>query len=599
MLNTERLCLGCMTDNGGEKICSICGFDSSESNDKEYLKLGYWIRERYLVGRVIEHNGEGVTYVGWDNKEDSVVNIREYYPKGAAARKEDGTVAIVDGSEYTFNEGIMSFLELNRKVASLMDLPSLLPTVDVFEEGGTAYNITKAVPGITLREFLIRNGGDLTWEQARPLFLPLITTISGLHDAGIIHRGISPDTIFVGRDGKLRIKDICIRSVRMSNSNMAIQLFPGFSAVEQYGYDVQYRDGKYTDVYGMAATLFRVLMGKAPTDVTERISNDNMQIPARFADVLPKYVLAALANGLQLLPIDRIQDMDSFRIALTPISGESTVAFTPVAAPVKPKTTPSTVKTGSTSASKPAAKPTSKPAAKPAPKPAAKPAPKPAPKPAEKPQRNYAVLSSLITALVFIIIGVVLYFGFGVGRVVEKPEEPSKPISVVEPPSELVSIDTGDPNVKLYQVPKLVGKRYADIIGNIDYITVFDFEIVSKKYSDKHPRGYIISQEQTSEQTVKKGTTIKIVVSLGPKTVKIPSSIIGKTYDEAVIELLKLGFNYNSIEKREIYDETQTPGVVVDAEPGVGSGIDLDAGVILRVNTYTGEIPTPPESTVE
>ena len=213
MLNTERLCLGCMNDNGGEKICSICGFDNSAQNDTEYLPLGYWIKDRYLVGRVTEHNGEGVTYVGWDNKEDAIVNIREYYPKGAANRNADGTVQIAVGSEFTFNEGIMSFLELNRKIASLVGLPSLFTTVEVFEEGGTAYNITKAVQGITLREFLIRNGGDLKWEQARPLFLPLITTVAALHEAGIIHRGISPDTIFVGRDGKLRLTDIAFLTI--------------------------------------------------------------------------------------------------------------------------------------------------------------------------------------------------------------------------------------------------------------------------------------------------------------------------------------------------------------------------------------------------
>ncbi len=564
MLNTERLCLGCMNDNGGEKICSICGFDNSVSNDSEYLQLGFWIRDRYLVGRVIEHNGEGVTYVGWDNKEDSIVNIREYYPKGAANRRADGTVEIAVGNEFTFNEGIMSFLELNRKIANLADLPSLLPTVEVFEEGGTAYNITKTVPGITLREFLIRNGGDLKWEQARPLFLPLITTVAALHEAGIIHRGISPDTIFVGRDGKLRLMDICIRSVRMSKSNMTIQLFPGFSAVEQYGYDIECRDGKYTDVYGMAATLFRVLIGKAPTDVTERISNDNMQIPARYAEILPKYVLAALANGLQLMPKDRIQDMDSFRIALTPVSGESTVAFTPVAAPTPPQPKAAPVKTVATPKPVSTAKP-------------------------EKSSKNYAVISSAITALVFIVIAVILYFALGFGKT-GQPDGNSSPVSSVAPPSQTSSLgDVSESNEKLYQVPNLVGKRYADIITNTDYTTLFEFEITSKQYSSEHQRGYIISQEQTSDQTVKKGTVIKIVVSLGPKTVKIPSSIIGKSYDEAVFELLKLGFNYNNIEPLDDYDATKKPGAVIDVEPSTGTGIDLDAGVILRVNTYTGE----------
>lgn len=574
MLNTERLCLGCMNDNGGEKICSICGFDNTTPNDAEYLPLGYWIKDRYLVGRVTEHNGEGVTYVGWDNKEDAIVNIREYYPKGAANRNADGTVQIAVGSEFTFNEGIMSFLELNRKIASLVGLPSLFTTVEVFEEGGTAYNITKAVQGITLREFLIRNGGDLKWEQARPLFLPLITTVAALHEAGIIHRGISPDTIFVGRDGKLRLTDICIRSVRMSNSNLAIQLFPGFSALEQYGYDIQYRDGKYTDVYGMAATLFRVLMGKAPLDVPERVSNDNMQIPARYADVLPKYVLAALANGLQLMPQDRIQDMDSFRIALTPVSGDATVAFTPVATPTPAAPTPKVEPVKSVATPKPpvAAQPVSEPK-----------------------KGNPAVTSSIITALVLIIIAVILYFALGLGDKLGINGGNSSPAPTSSAPTDTSSVGSSpDSNEKLYQVPDLLGKKFTDVIANTDYTTLFKFEVVSKEYNAEHERGCIIRQEITREQTAPKGTTIKVVVSLGPRTVKIPASIIGKTYDEAVIELMKLGFDFNNIEKLEVYDPTKPSGVVIEVDPGTGK-VDLDAGIILRVNSYTP--PSDPDGT--
>ncbi|MBR3961169.1 MAG: protein kinase, partial [Clostridia bacterium] len=327
MLNTERLCIGCMNDNGGEKVCSICGYDSSVQNAPEYLPTHYWLKDRYLIGKVIDFNSEGVTYIGWDNIEDQIVNVREYFPLSAAKRDSDKKVAIKSGEEFVFNEGIMNFLELHRTLAKLGDLPALLPVTEVFEDNGTAYSICKSVAGITLREFLIRNGGNLSWEQARPLFLPLITTVQGLHDAGIIHRGISPETVVVGRDGKLRLTGICIRSVRMAKSSMSMQLFPGFSATEQYGFDLELVDGKYTDVYGMAATLFRVLMGAAPTDAAERISNDNLQIPARFIESLPKYVLSTLANGLQIMPANRTPDMESFRMGLTPVVSDATVTF--------------------------------------------------------------------------------------------------------------------------------------------------------------------------------------------------------------------------------------------------------------------------------
>ncbi len=553
MLNTERLCLGCMNDNGGEGVCSICGYDSKENNDKEFLAVRSWIKDRYLVGNAFENNGEGITYIGWDNQNDSIVNIREYFPKGAAIRKGDGSVSIASGNEFTFNEGIINFLELNRKLATLVGLPSLPETVEIFEENGTAYVITKTVQGITLREFLIRNGGNLNWEQARPLFLPLITTVAALHEAGIIHRGISPETIMVGRDGKLRLGGICIRPVRMSRSNMTIQLFPGFSAVEQYGYDIECRDGKYTDVYGMAATLFRVLMGKAPTDVTERISDDNMQIPARYAETLPKFVLSALANALQIMPENRTQDMDAFRISLTPVAGETATAPKPVAHTQVVNTPTTAVAT---------AKP-------------------------ESSGKKYAIIASAVTATVFIVLALVGYFVFG------KPADnnggdvsstPSQAVSQPLPDEQTDPVETPVDDTNLFQVPDLIGKKYSDVIDNVDYKSFFTFEVVDKNFSDKYPRGYIISQTPTSDQSVKKGTNIQIVLSLGPKNVAIPD-LTGKTLDEARFELMKLGFDYNNIEPIFVYEAGKTPNTVIGIEPGIGMGVDTDTHIILRVNT--------------
>ncbi len=573
MLNTERLCLGCMNDNGGESVCSICGYDSKKTNDKEFLQTNTWLNDRYLIGNAFESNGEGVTYIGWDNLCNSIVNVREYFPKGAASRNGDGSVSIVAGNEFTFNEGIMNFLELNHKLVKLNDendVPALLETVEVFETNGTAYAVTKHVQGITLREFLIRNGGNLKWEQARPLFLPLITTVAAMHEVGIIHRGISPETIIVGRDGKLRLTGICIRPVRMSKSNMTIQLFPGYSAVEQYDYDIESRDGKYTDVYGMAATLFRVLMGKVPTDVTERISNDSMEIPSRYAEILPKFVLSALANALQIMPENRTQDMDAFRISLTPVSSNTAVIDKDI-----PK------KQAESVANKTNAMPTKK----------------------EASGKKYAIISSAITATIIIILAIIGYFVMGAPE--ENTETPSSnpsssipPVSSEQPSQEVVN--SSDISENLYQVPNLIGKRYSDVVGEIDYKTFFTFEVVGKDFSDKYPRGYIIEQTPTSDQSVKKGSNIEVVLSLGPRTVAVPD-LTGKTADEAKFELMKLGFDYNNISVIGVYDANKAPNTVIAIEPGVGSRVDVDMHIQLHVNsaavdnTTSSDISTPAE----
>ncbi|MBQ0083961.1 MAG: PASTA domain-containing protein [Clostridiales bacterium] len=578
MLDTERLCLGCMNDNGGEKVCSICGYEAKNNNDPEFLPVKFWLKERYYIGAAHESNGEGVTYIGWDNKDDQIVEIREYFPKGAAVRNSDKSVGIESGNEFAFNDGIMNFLELNRKLMGLEGLPALLPTVEVFEDNGTAYSVTKSVPSIPLREFLIRNGGNLTWEQARPLFLPVITTLTELHEAGIIHRGISPETISVGRDGKLRINSICIRSVRMSKSNMTIQLFPGYSAIEQYGYDLENRDGKYTDVYGIAATLFRVLMGKAPTDVTERISNDNMQIPARFAEKIPKYVLAALANALQIMPENRTPNMDEFRISLTPVSADADFSPSKGEAPDKGNTAPviaiSDVK---------------------------------AKGPGSRKNKNGSsktiIVAAGITAAIFIVLALAIYF------IIVKPSgEEKENTSSADVSSEQV-VSENKPNIiepenkdKLYQVPDLVGKKYADVLNNNEYTLVFEITNEVTEYNDDYDRGYIIDQEPKKDQNVKKGTEIKVKISADSQKGAVPS-LAGKTQGDAIFELLKEGFLYDNITVLNVNNANKPTGVVIETEPVERTKISRSAGIVLRVNAYEPE-PEPvsqisPESTAE
>ena len=65
MINTERLCLGCMNDNGGEKICPICGYDSANTNPDNCLPAKFVIKNRYYLGKAVSVNGEGISYIAW------------------------------------------------------------------------------------------------------------------------------------------------------------------------------------------------------------------------------------------------------------------------------------------------------------------------------------------------------------------------------------------------------------------------------------------------------------------------------------------------------------------------------------------------------
>ena len=113
MLNTDRLCLGCMNDCGGEKVCAICGYDSATRNPSDCLPTKLWLNDRYLVGKVLERDCGCISYIGWDNADDSIVTIREYFPLDIARRNPDKTVSVSEEGKYLYNGGLMSFLETN------------------------------------------------------------------------------------------------------------------------------------------------------------------------------------------------------------------------------------------------------------------------------------------------------------------------------------------------------------------------------------------------------------------------------------------------------------------------------------------------------
>lgn len=549
MLNTERLCADCMNDNGGERICPVCGCDSAVQNPAGCLPVKFMLRDRYLVGRAKTQNGEGITYIGWDTGSDSIINIKEYFPQGFSSRNPDKTVSMVKGGEYTFNEGLMEFLEINRSIMN-SQLPSLIPVTEVFEENGTVYSVSKKISCITMREFLSKNGGSLKWEQARPLFLPLIDTVKGMNDAGIIHGGISVDTVLVGRDGKLRIAGYGIKKLRLSEGEIMPEMYPGFSAIEQYGFEGLHTD-LYTDVYGLCATLFCVLIGTVPPEATVRLDNDSMTIPAKFAEELPRHVLSALANGLQVMPYDRTENIEALKNEL--VYGETAQPAVKNGSSPKEKNEPEVKEKKSGGSAK------------------------------------YVIVSSVCTAAVCLAVAAILIFTVFRDSVFKKTDSlpsdsSSESVPVVD---QIGTMDSGaTESAVLFAVPKLTGKYYAELVDNEEY-DKFKFVIKGYEFSDKFTRGQISSQSVTDGTEVVRDTTVELIISLGPKEIKI-ANVVGLDEDAAKLELLKQGFLYNNIEVMEKYDEDHEPGTVLEQEPKYGTSVNTEIPVTIYINSYTG-----------
>ena len=317
-MSYENLCMNCMKEKGSNEQCPHCHFHNDSLQLPPFLPMRTIVGGHYLIGAVTESNGDGTTYMGYDTETGTPVTIREFLPDTMVRRSsETSTLLVREGAQETYYNLLSSFLELWGKLRKMNGLGALISVQDIFEENNTAYAVSEYVEGAqSIRDYLLAaKEGYLSWEEARVLFMPVLSTLATLHQNGILHRGISPSTLYIYPDHKVRISDFSIPECRTVNGGLTTEVFPGYTPVEQLG--VQAAAGAWTDIYSFAAVLYRVLIGRAPIDAMIRMENDEMMIPAKFADALPKHVVGALVNALQVLPEDRTRNMDRFRAELS------------------------------------------------------------------------------------------------------------------------------------------------------------------------------------------------------------------------------------------------------------------------------------------
>lgn len=550
MINSEHLCMSCMKEIGELDQCPYCGFHVGTMQISPYLAVRTVISNRYLIGKLLEFNGDGATYIAWDINEKKPVTIREFFPDTLVTRRigERG-VTVMSGCELIYNECKADFVELWRKLTRMSGLSALVNVYDVFEENDTAYAICEYVKSITLRDYLLRlKTGYIPWERARVLFMPVLSTLGMLHTAGIIHRGISPLTLQIGQDGKMRIGGFSIWQARTAKSDLTAQLFSGYAAIEQYGFEG--KQGPCTDIYAFAATLYRALIGSDPIEATERLTNDRLMVPGKFAEQLPAYVINGLINALQIMPEERTRSVEQLRADLS---------ASPVVAAVSH---------GEFDMSAPLPNDAQKKEMRPEPTPVAP--VQSAPKGGMFAQNKMLILrTALISAIVCLIICLIIVFVPDIKNNFIKEE----PAAEATTRSEIVT------------VTDFRGRDYSEISNDAYWVNQFSFEAV-EEYSDDVPKGIIIEQSIPAKSQVNAGTKITFTVSKGIEHFELPP-VIGMDYDEARELLRQNKFKVSKQTKEN--DGTHTENIV-EAIMGLMVGKSYPKGTTVVLSVW-GEAP--------
>lgn len=317
-MNPLARCPGCMGESK-ENPCEICGWNSAaQDHSSHHVKPGTLLNGRYTVGKVLGQGGFGITYMGWDNILKVKIAIKEYFPLAIVTRNPE-SMEISCASAYTlsdFEYGMEKFLDEARILASFSNNPNIVSARDFFKGYGSAYMIMEYIDGIDLKTHLDRQGGRLPWQQVQDIMMRVMDALADVHNEGLLHRDISPDNIFITARGQVKVLDFgAARSaLGMQNKSLSVVLKPGYAPPEQY--QTRGNQGPWTDVYSIAATMYRCVTGVVPLESLERLEEDGLLPPSAYGVEVPELFDTALMKSLSVKIKDRFQSVQDFQSAL-------------------------------------------------------------------------------------------------------------------------------------------------------------------------------------------------------------------------------------------------------------------------------------------
>ena len=314
------VCYNCFQKKAAaEGPCPYCGFDLAE-NEAKYpvaLRAGTVLNRRYVVGRVLGQGGFGITYLAWDSQLDAKVAIKEFMPGEIAARLEGSTVSVMsaDRSE-DFAYGAERFQEEARTLAKFIGNPNIAGVSSYFDENGTSYFVMDYIEGISFKTYIANQGGKVSAEEALNVMIPVLRALTAVHREGFIHRDVTPDNIYITKDGIVKLLDFgsARYSIGDKSKSLDVILKVGYAPKEQY--IRRSRQGPYTDVYSCAACFYAALTGFLPPEALERLEHDTLVPVSQCGISIPEYLDRAILKGLAVQPEDRFQSAEEFLEAI-------------------------------------------------------------------------------------------------------------------------------------------------------------------------------------------------------------------------------------------------------------------------------------------
>jgi eukaryotic-like serine/threonine-protein kinase len=224
---------------------------------------------KYVLEHEIGRGGMGAVWLGRDTVLDRVVALKR--------------VGMVPGG----STPDLARAEREARLAAALSHPHVVAIFDLVAEGSEHWLVMEYVDGPSLAQ-VIRQDGPLPSAAAATLLGQTADALAAAHGAGIVHRDVKPSNILVTKDGEAKLTDFGIARAEADASLTQTGLVTGSPAYLSPEVASGSSATPASDVWALGATLFHVLAGRPPYDVTDNVLGAMYQIvheaPPRLPD---------------------------------------------------------------------------------------------------------------------------------------------------------------------------------------------------------------------------------------------------------------------------------------------------------------------------
>ena len=264
-----NLCDFCFALVGQDGICKNCGLNHSNYTlEAGLLVPGTILEGKYVIGKLLGRGGFGATYLAFCASTERVVAIKEYFPVGISYR-EPGQLnvnVISQEKKSVFDKGAKRFFEEAQTISRFNSSENIVSVYEFFYANNTVYYAMEYLDGVDLKKYILQKGGRLSEQEVIKIAKAVCNALMLVHSTQILHRDIAPDNIFMCRNGMIKLIDFGAAKQVVSDAQQgySVVLKQGFAPVEQYASNG--KQGVWTDIYALGATMYYMLTGSVPPD---------------------------------------------------------------------------------------------------------------------------------------------------------------------------------------------------------------------------------------------------------------------------------------------------------------------------------------------